>query len=207
VPADNFAPIGLQYVKPLGLPEYSPDKARELLASTGLTPAQLTIDFYYPSNVSRPYMPDPQGIFEAIAANLEAVGFTIVPKTQPWSPDYLDGSNAGVQPLDILGITCQWAGVDNFLKVNYFSYVDGKPKAKFAYQNDNLQTLMNQAIAAPDAATAEGLWYQAEEELAKDLPIIPLVNSRPPAAARSYVQGFVGAGNLSEHLNTVWLDK
>jgi hypothetical protein len=43
--------------------------------------------------------------------------------------------------------------------------------------------------------------------LAKDLPIIPLVNSRPPAAARSYVQGFVGAGNLSEHLNTVWLDK
>ena len=40
-----------------------------------------------------------------------------------------------------------------------------------------------------------------------DMPTVPIVNSTPPAAAAAYVKGFVGSGNLTEILNTVWLDK
>ncbi len=41
-------------------------RPRPLIAESGET--DLTIDFYYPSDVTRPYMPDPKGIFEAITA-------------------------------------------------------------------------------------------------------------------------------------------
>jgi peptide/nickel transport system substrate-binding protein len=207
VPADNFMPLDIQYAKPLGLPTYDPDMARSILEDTGYTPEQLTIDFYYPSDVSRPYMPDPKNIFQAITSDLEAVGFTIVPHTDTWSPTYLDRAGAGEYALDILGITCQWAGADNFLKVNYFGYVDGKPTARYAYQNDELQSVMDQAIQATDEAQAETLWSQAEDIVGQDMPIVPLVNSNPPAAAQSYVKGFVGSGNLLEQLGSVWLDK
>ena len=43
-----------------------------------LTPDQLNIDLYYPSNVSRPYMPDPKDEAQAIAQDLTAIGFTVI---------------------------------------------------------------------------------------------------------------------------------
>jgi len=202
-PADNFMPLTIQYAKPLGLPTYDPDKAKSLL--TGFTAEQLTLDFWWPSEVSRPYMPDPKGLFEAVSRDLTAVGFTVTPHTDVWSPNYLDNAYKGQYQNWLLGITCQWAGPDNFLKVNYFGYVDGQPPTNYAYRNDELNQTMNDALAAPDAATAEELWGKAQDMLAADLPIVPLVNSRPAAAARSNVQGFVGSGNLRELLNSVSL--
>jgi peptide/nickel transport system substrate-binding protein len=202
-PADNFMPLTIQYAKPLHLPTYDTTKAKDLLSS--YQPGQLKLDFYYPSAVTRPYMPDPKGLFEAVSRDLTAVGFTIVPHTDVWSPDYLDNGFNGKYAAWLLGITCQWAGIDNFLKVNYFGYIDGKPPVEYGYKNDELDATMNQALAAPDEATAASLWSHAQDLLAADLPIVPLVNSVPPAAARSAVQGFVGAGNLQELLYSVWL--
>jgi len=66
---------------------------------------------------------------------------------------------------------------------------------------------MNDALAATDDATAAALWAKAQQTIAADLPTIPLVNSTPPGVAQSFVKGFVGAGNLTELLNGVWLDK
>ncbi|MCU1399576.1 MAG: extracellular solute-binding protein family 5, partial [Acidimicrobiales bacterium] len=67
---------------------YDPAKAKELIKESGVT--DLTLEFYYPSEVSRPYMPDPTANFEAFSADLEAVGFKVVPKTAPWRGGYLD---------------------------------------------------------------------------------------------------------------------
>lgn len=205
VPADNWMPLNTQYAKPLNLPTYDRDKARELIADSGET--DLEIDFYYPSDVTRPYMPDPKGIFEAIQSDLEAVGFTIVPHTETWRPDYLDHEYAGNFEMFLLGWTCDWAGPDNFLKTAFFGYVDGEPSTEFAYRNDELEKTMNDALAATDEATAKALWEKAQDLLRADIPTVPLVNSTPPAAARADVKGFVGSGNLTEFFNTVWLDR
>jgi hypothetical protein len=43
--------------------------------------------------------------------------------------------------------------------------------------------------------------------IVKDMPTVPLVNSKPVAGAKAYVKGFVGSGNLTEFLNSAWLDK
>jgi peptide/nickel transport system substrate-binding protein len=205
VPADNWMPLGTQYAKPLNLPKYDPDAAKQLIKDSGAT--DLSIDFYYPSDTTRPYMPDPKGIFEAITRDLEAVGFTIVPHTETFRPDFLDHEYAGNFEMWILGWTCDWAGPDNFLKTAFFGYVEGEPSTEFAYTNDELEKTMNDALAATDEATAKQLWEKAQDLLRADLPTVPLINSTPPAAAQAYVKGFVGSGGLNEYLNSVWLDK
>ena len=69
--------------------DYDPEAARALLEGTGLE-LPIPIDFWYPSDVSRPYMPDPQRIAEAFASDLEQVGFDVNLQSAPWTPDYLD---------------------------------------------------------------------------------------------------------------------
>lgn len=205
VVADNWMPPDTQFFKPEALPTYDPQKAKDLIAESGVT--DLTLDFWYPSDVTRPYMPDPKGIFEAISRDLEAVGFTINAKTATWSPDYLDAEYAGDYEMWLIGWTCDWAGPDNFLKTALFGYVDGEPSTEFSYKNDELDKTMNDALAATDEATAKTLWEKAQDLIRADMPTVPLVNSTPPAAARADVKGLVPSGALNEYLNSVWLDR
>lgn len=205
--ADNWMPPATTFYKAENLPTYNPDMAKQLIAASGIPAAKLVIDFWYPSDVTRPYLPDPKGIFQAIQNNLEAVGFKVQPHTDTWSPTYLDNEYAGKYEMWEIGWTCDWAGPDNFLKTALFGYVDGKPSTEFAYKNDALDKTMNDALAAADTATQQTLWQKAQDMIAADLPSIPIVNSTPPAVAAAYVQGFVGAGNLDEAFNTVWLNK
>ncbi|MFN8630770.1 MAG: ABC transporter substrate-binding protein [Chloroflexota bacterium] len=195
------------YAKDENLPAYDPEKAKALIAESGVSADQLAFDFWYPSNVARPYMPDPKGIFTAIAADLEAVGFKPTPQTKPWREGYLKEEATGKYPMWLIGWTCDWAGPDNFLDTAFFNYQGGKPSPEFAYKNDELQSTMKAAEAATTDAEAKTLWEKAQDLIRADMPTVPIVNSTPPAAAAAYVKGFVGSGNLTEILNTVWLDK
>ena len=47
--------------------DYDPDEARRLIAASGVT--NLTLPFWYPTDVSRPYMPNPQANWELIKAD------------------------------------------------------------------------------------------------------------------------------------------
>ena len=88
-----------------------------------------------------------------------------------------------------------------------FNFVNGKPNSQFAYNNPQLADTMNKAIAATDPAQVQQYWVQAQHMIAADMPTVPLENPLPAGAMQTYVQGFVGAGNLGEPLNTVWLNK
>ena len=204
VVADNWMPPATQFYKALSLPTYDLEKAKAALTASGVS--NPTIDFWYPSNVARPYMPDPKGLFEAIQTDLEAAGFTVTPHTATWSPDYLDAEEVGKYQAFLLGWTCDWAGPDNFLNT-FFGFKEGKPNPEFGYNNKQVDDWMLEALTLPDVAQQEDLWTKVQDQLAKDLPTIPLLHSTPPAAAQKYVKGVVGSGALNEYFNTVWLDK
>ncbi len=64
---------------------YAPETAQSLLRAS--TYANQPIDFYYPTNVSTPYLPSPEAIYSIISANLVEAGFNIVPKPYSWADD------------------------------------------------------------------------------------------------------------------------
>ena len=84
VVAQELGAPGTKFLNDLDIPDYDPDKAKALIAESGVT--DLSFDFWYPTSVSRPYMPDPKGEFEAILRDLEAVGFKPNPQSAIWNP-------------------------------------------------------------------------------------------------------------------------
>src|SRR5688500_2364664 len=94
---------------------YDPERARALLAEAGQS--NLTLNFYYPTEVSRPYMPNPTNIFTSLAENLRRVGITVSPVARPWNGGYLDDVQVnGAQDVHLLGWTGDYNDAGNFVE-------------------------------------------------------------------------------------------
>lgn len=206
VPTGFMPPATLGF-KAETLPAYSVSQATADLAKANLTSDQKNIVLYYPSNVVRPYMPDPQGIAQAIAQDLQAIGFTVSLKTEDWHGGYVSDATNGKFAAYLFGWTCDWAGADNFLYAAWFGWQGGKPNAQFGWNNAQANTLMLKALAETTQDAANADWGQVQDLLAQDLPMVPIVNSTPPGAYTTKVHGFVPAGNGIEYFNTVWLSQ
>ena len=114
--ANEFMPpevVG--YSKTVTKYPYNPEKAKQLLRQAGLT-LPVEVEFWYPTDVSRPYMPDPARNFQAFAASLDKSGFKVVPKSAPWRPDYVSRVQAGTAgALNLIGWTGDFGDPDNFI--------------------------------------------------------------------------------------------
>jgi peptide/nickel transport system substrate-binding protein len=201
----SWMPAGTEGFKAENLPTYDPARAKQLLQQSGVPASQLAVDLYYPTNVVRPYMPDPKSLAQAIAGDLQAVGFTVTLKTEDWHAGYVTDADGGKLPMFLFGWTCDWAGADNFVSTAFFGYVNGQPNPQFGYKNDAMNEDMLKALQAPSVDQANQLWGQVQDMLAADMPTIPIVDSLPPGAYTSKVHGFVGQGGLIEYFNTVWI--
>ena len=203
----NWAPPGTIFANDLAVPDYDVEKAKALIAESGVT--DLSFDFWYPSDVSRPYMPDPKGEFEAMQRDLEAVGFKPNPKTSPWRPDYLAAESRGDYPAFLIGWNCDWLGIDNFLYTAFFGYRGDPlaPNPEYAYKNDAMNEAMVKALASSDEATQKTEWGKAQDQILADIPSVPIVSGKTPAAGQAYVKGFVPSPTLLELFTGVWLDK
>ena len=74
------------------------------------------IDFYWPTNVSRPYMPSPNLNLPGVQGEPGASGFDVNGVSEPWRPDYVKHVNEGTGGhLNIIGWTGDYADADNFL--------------------------------------------------------------------------------------------
>jgi ABC-type transport system substrate-binding protein len=201
----SFVPVGTLGYKAETLPTYDPAKAKQLLQQSGVPTSQLTVDMYYPSNVTRPYMPDPKDQAEAIANDLQAVGFTVNLKTEDWGTSYISDATNGKFPMYMFGWLCDWAGADDYISVAWFGWVNGQPNPQFHYPNPTLNEVMQKAIQAPSVDQANQYWGQAQDILAADMPEIPLATALTPGAYDSKVHGFVPQGGVLEYLNSVWI--
>ncbi len=165
--------------------EYDPDEARRLIAESGVT--NLTLPFWYPTDVSRPYMPNPQANWELIKADLEAVGFTVEPHSAPWNPDYLDAQSTGNTPMFLLGWTGDFGDPDNFVGT-FFQQINPQFGS---FDNPEIRAALDEAEQETDEQTRIGL-YQAANRLIMDfLPGVPYVHTQPAVAFAEGVSGYV----------------
>ncbi len=186
-PATQFLPPALFGSAKTGLPSYpyNPTKAKALLQQAGLT-LPVKVDFWYPTNVSRPYMPDPQRNFQAFQASLEKSGFQVVPHSAPWRPDYRAGVQAGKDQLFLFGWIADFADPADFLNVHFGSHTD-----QFGFDNKALFDLLAKADAEPDYEKRVALYQQASVQVMKFLPVVPYVWASSAVAVQKKVNGYV----------------
>ena len=164
--------------------DYDPEKAKQLLAEAGAE--NLTLDFNYPTDVSRPYMPSPEDTYTAISSQLEAVGITVNPVADRWSPDYLDKvTGSADHGIHLLGWTGDYNDTDNFLGVFF-----GQQSDEWGFDNPELFKALSDArgIASRDEQTPA---YQAINKTVMDfLPGVPIAHPAPSLAFAPGVEGF-----------------
>jgi peptide/nickel transport system substrate-binding protein len=209
--ADDWLPEGALYYKPEYLPAFDVNRAKGYMTAAGLAGAKPSIDLWYPTAGTPLPLLDPKALASNVSTDLAGIGITANLKTEPAATFNADVA-AGKLPMWISSTTCVWDSADFFLNTAFFHYVVGaggtsSPNTEFNYTNDALNTTMSVALSATDEATVKAAWQKAQDLVAADMPTVPLLNARLPAAARSYVRGVVGSGNMVEGLASVWLDK
>jgi len=182
------------------VPDYSydPEKAKALIAESGVT--DLTIEFYYPSDVSRPYMPDPTANFEAFKADLEAVGFTVVPKTAPWRSGYLDDVDAGNAQVYLLGWTGDYGDPDNFVGTFFRT-----PQVAWGFDNQEIFDALTAARDTADVAERTKLYEEANKMIMEFVPGVPYVHTEPSLAFAPGITGYTPSPVSLESFATVSL--
>lgn len=154
---------------------HDPAKAKQLLKSAGAS--GLKIEFCYPTEVTRPYMPAPQDLFELMKSDLEKAGITVTPKPMKWAPDYLDATEAGGCALHMLGWTGDFNDGYNFIGTWFAEY-----DKQWGFKNKKLFDAVNAGSKVGTAEERVAAYKKANEAIMEYLPGLP-ISSSPPAIA------------------------
>ena len=185
--------------------EYDPEMAKKILTDAGYT-LPVPLEFWYPTDVSRPYMPDPKRNFEAFAASLNNSGFKVTAKSAPWNPDYLgraDAGNAG--NLRLLGWTGDYGDADNF--IGTFFQSPQKAWGTTTTPLTEIQELLNQGEIETDEAERESIYQEANRKIMEQLPGVPYAHSEPALAFSAKVNGYVASPTTNESFATVTIEE
>lgn len=177
---------------------YDPAKAKSLLANSGVQ--NPTIEFWYPTGVSRPYMPDPAANFQAFKADLEAVGIKVTPKSAPWSPDYLSGVESGNAQMYLLGWTGDFGDPDNFIGTFFRQKLP-----EWGFDNPKIRDDLEKARIETDLAKRTTQYKAINDEIMTFLPGVPYVHTKPALAFAKNVKGFVPSPVQEELFSLVTL--
>jgi peptide/nickel transport system substrate-binding protein len=165
--------------------DFDPDKAKQILEDAGYT-LPVKIQFAYPTNVTRPYMPDPQANFEAMKEDLEECCFEVEEASGDWEVDYVTKVQAGKFGAYLIGWTGDFGDPDNFVGT-FFQ----QPLAEWGFDNKEIFGLLDEAEAETDEAAREALYQDANRAIMDFLPGIPYAHTKPALAFTADVEGYV----------------
>jgi len=197
----NVAPILYpEAVKPFteGVQSYDYDvqKAKDLLAQAGQS--NLTVNFWWPTAVTRPYMPDPKSVFTAMKADLEAAGITVNETSKDWNGGYLDGVEAHAADLFLLGWTGDYNTPDNFIG-GFFTRTGNRFNTAAASWGQTLADSLTAADAIPDESARNAAYDDINKKLMSDyLPAIPISSSPPALVLAANLQGITPSSLTDE---------
>jgi peptide/nickel transport system substrate-binding protein len=165
--------------------DYDPDLAAQILEDAGIdTPVR--VDFAYPTDVTRPYMPDPQANFEAMVADLEENGlFEIERKSAPWDPDYLSNYQEGKYGLYLIGWTGDFGDPDNFLGTFFQTETPD-----WGFDNPEIRDCLDEAEVETDADARTAMYEECNRIIMDFLPGLPYAHTEVGIAFTANVSGF-----------------
>ncbi|WP_392542955.1 ABC transporter substrate-binding protein [Oryzobacter telluris] len=181
---------------------YDVEKAKSLLKEAGAE--GMTLQFAFPTEVSRPYMPDPQKIHDAFKKDLEAAGIKVEVVSKPWNGGYLDDVNAGKYDAWLLGWTGDYNAADNFLGT-FFANVDANDfHTKVLPFGKTLADDLKKADAIVDEGEREAAYQKINQQIAEEyLPGIPVSHSPPALVTGGGVTGLVASPLTAETFDGV----
>ncbi len=202
VASQFIPPIVNGYNEDVPTYEYDPERAKELLAEAGYGDG-LTLEFNYPTGVSRPYMPTPEQVFTNLSAQLEEVGITIEAAPDKWSPDYLDRVQASSDHgIHLLGWTGDYNDTDNFVGVFF-----GREKPEFGFNNPDLFNALDEARQVSKLEEQTPLYEQINADIAEYIPAIPLAHPAPSLGFAPRVESYPASPVNDEVFNQIKLSE
>ncbi|MFF5159732.1 ABC transporter substrate-binding protein [Streptomyces sp. NPDC000348] len=174
--ADQFMPDTIAgYSKNVKKYPFDTAAAKSLLKKAG--EEKLKVEFCYPTEVTRPYMPAPQDLFELMKADLEKAGITVTPKAMKWAPDYIDATEAGSCDLHMLGWTGDFNDGFNFIGTWFAGY-----DKQWGFKDKKVFDAVNAGSKLGKAEERTAAYEKANEAIMEYLPGVP-ISSSPPAIA------------------------
>jgi peptide/nickel transport system substrate-binding protein len=147
---------------------HNPAKAKELLAEAGYQGEELK--FYYPLNVTRPYLPTPEKVYAEISRQLIAVGLNVKPVPVDWSEGYLQKvTSPGDHALHLLGWNGSYADPDNFVGPLF-----GEKTGEFGYQDPQVFSKIARARGLPEGKDRTEQYQTINAQIAATVPAVPI---------------------------------
>jgi peptide/nickel transport system substrate-binding protein len=190
VVANEFMPPAIPGYEPkVTKYPYNPNQAKALLRRAGLS-LPVKIEFWWPTNVSRPYMPSPNLNFQAFKASLEQSGFDVTAVSMPWRPDYVKHVNEGTGGhLNLIGWTGDYADADNFVGT-FFQSANPQFGLTRTGAHKKIALLLDKAEAEVNPAKRVKLYKQINKLIADFVPGVPYAHSTPAVAVQRRVHGY-----------------
>ncbi|WP_233120997.1 ABC transporter substrate-binding protein [Tersicoccus sp. Bi-70] len=175
-------------------------KAKQLLAASKYRGQ--AIPFYYPRNVTLPWMASPEKVYAELARQLTVVGLNIKPVPVAWADGYADDVVAGAgHGLHLMGLTGAYRDPDNFLGPLF-----GAATPEFGYRSAQVVTKIARARTLPDGADRTAAYRNIADQISSDLPAVPLAFPISALALSPRVASYPVSSTFNEVFNAVRLN-
>jgi len=188
--ADELLP---EAVWPRGIavdPPYDPARARALLMQAGY-PHGFSTTLWYPT-APRPYLPEPDGVAEAIQAQLRSIGIDARLQGMEWSV-WLQRVENGEHDLTVSGWTGDNGDPDNFLYATFdqdAAHAPGASNTSF-WRDPRYHALVLAGQRESEPARRAAAYRQALSIIRDQVPAVSIAHTSSPIVFRAAVRGFV----------------
>jgi peptide/nickel transport system substrate-binding protein len=191
VVADNWTPPGM-LGENRAVKAYPHDivRAKDLLARAGY-PKGFSTELYF-GTAPRPYMPEPQRVAEAIAADLREAGINVTLEPFEWGV-YLQKIRDGEHPMCLIGWTGDNGDPDNFMYplLDQDSAVKGSAQNYSFWRDPRFHAMMLAGQATAQEAVRTRIYRQANALIHDEVPALPLVHTRVAFATSDRIGGVI----------------